>query len=59
MKKTQLSWFDRLMMNITFAEAGVESPIHAAQPKNSNLQKNCEITNELDNAEESVAPAHI
>lgn len=24
--KTKLTWFDRLMMSITFAEAGVEEP---------------------------------
>lgn len=26
MKKTKLNWFDRLMVNVTFAEAGIDEP---------------------------------
>ena len=58
MKKTQLTWFDRLMMNITFAEAGVESPLSTAQPKDPSPRNNEEIMNKLNTNENSMAPAH-
>lgn len=38
MKKTTLNWFDRLMLSVTFAEAGVHGPgrNNDEQPANRN-----------------------
>lgn len=58
MKETKLNWFDRLMMNVTFAEANVESPLNTLGTKTTDgLQRN-QSNDDLDNAQDYIAPAH-
>lgn len=62
MKKSQLTWFDRVMMSVTFAEAGVDLPV--ANVDGSSQQENFdggdvgEMMREMNPGKENVVPAH-
>ncbi|MDH4317418.1 MAG: hypothetical protein OEV64_03420 [Desulfobulbaceae bacterium] len=60
MKKAQLTWFDRVMMNVTFAEAGVDLAVanSSSQQDSFNVDAVEEMMREMNSGKEDVVPAH-
>ncbi|MDH3329044.1 MAG: hypothetical protein OEM01_07395 [Desulfobulbaceae bacterium] len=53
MKKSKLTWFDRLMVGVTFAEAGIEGPVLQSDTNKKDRQNAYSIEQE-----ELYAPGH-